>query len=793
MQLRALTLGLLVLLNFAPSWASGQGARATPLPVQGGEAQGDRIVEIRVEGARRAEPAAIQSVMVSRVGEPLDARKLREDIRRIFGLGFFADIRIDSEPAPGGVVLVVHVEERPAIHEIRIEGNDEIATEELREKLDLKPFQVLDRAAVKRNAAKIAEQYVEKGFYLASVGYRLVPQPDNQVDVVFEVSENAKVMVKDIAFLGIEKISAEQLEEVMITKRGDFLSFLTSAGTYREEVFERDLQVAQGVYYDHGFINVKFGKPVVAITPDKKEIYITIPVEEGEQYSIGSIDFAGDILTDKESLAALMTVESGEIFSRSKLQADIQALTNLYQDEAYAYVNIMPLTDVDPRERRVDLIFEIEKGKKVRWERIEIVGNEKTRDKVIRRELRIYEGEYFSGTDLNRSKARVTALGFFEPDPRTGMVEISTRKGSTDEQIVGVVEVKEKPTGTFQIGAGFSSVESFIATAQISQSNFFGWGQSASLSAQVSSLRQLYQLQFIEPYFLDTNWTFGFDLYRTDVDYGGFVRKSTGGDVTFGHPIPFLDRDDLRLYLTYTLEDVEVTSGGSQIGGVLLFGRFRDGLTSSARLTLTWDTRNNRLFPSRGFHQSASVEEAPTWLGSDFLYTRYTGISRWYFELPWRMVFKTQGTIGYITGPNVPISELYFVGGINSVRGYALRTVSPTIPVGIDSRDPQSSTFPYLVGGNKQLILNAELEFPIFEKVGIRGVVFYDIGNAFAQNANFLEDEQHDLFLGMFQSVGFGFRWFSPIGPLRFEWGFPLNRRPEDQGVLFEFTIGNSF
>ena len=778
-------------LLLAPALALAQGPSAPGY--ESLEREPDRVAEIRVEGARRAEPEAIRAAMATKVGEPLDPRTVRDDIRRIFALGFFSDVQIGSEPTPHGVIVTVTVVERPAIREVRIEGNDEISTEDLREKLDVKPYQVLDRAAVKRNAAKINEQYVEKGFFLASVAYRLEEQPDNQVDVIFVVSENSKVMVESIKFLGNEKISADELKEPMITKEGDFLSFLTGAGTYREEIFQRDIQVAQGVYYDNGYINVKFGKPVVALTPDKKSIFITIPVEEGEQYSIGTIDFAGDILTTKEDLAKLMTVRSGEIFSRSKLQADIQSFTNLYQDEAYAYVNVVPLTTVHPEERTVDLVFEIDKGKKVRWERIEIVGNDKTRDKVIRRELRIYEGEYFNGTDLNRSKARVTALGFFEPDPRTGTVEISTRKGSTDELIVGTVEVKEKPTGTFQLGAGFSSVENFIGTAQISQSNFFGWGQSASLSAQVSSIRQLYQVQFVEPYFFDTDWTAAFDLYRTDVDYGGFVRKANGGDITFGHPLPFVKTDELRLFLTYTLEDVEVTTGGYQIGGVRLFVRFKDGITSSARLTLSWDARNNRLFPSKGFYQSASVEEAPSWLGSDFLYTRYTGVTRWYFQLPYRFVFKTQGTIGYIRGPNVPISELYFVGGINSVRGYQLRTLSPTLPVGINGNDPQSPTFQYLIGGNKQLVFNTELEFPIFEKVGIRGVLFWDIGNAFAANENFFEYKQQELFLGMFQSVGFGFRWFSPIGPLRFEWGIPLTPRPEDQRLLFEFTIGNSF
>ena len=756
-------------------------------------AEAERVVAIEVEGALRAEPEAIRQAMRTRVGDPFDRAAVADDIRRIFALGFFSDVRVDARRAPDGIVLTVTVVEKPAIESVQIVGNESISTADLEEQLDVRPYQVFNRAALRRNASKIAQQYVEKGFFLVSVDYRVEERPDNQVAVIFEVRENAKVEVRRIDFVGNVNVPDDDLKDAMYTKEGNFLSFLTGAGTYREEVFERDLYAISGVYYDRGYINVRVDRPTVAISPDMRFITITIPVEEGEQYAVGSIDFSGDILTTKEDLASRMEVKTGQIFSRSKLQADIQRLTRLYHDEAYAYVNVTPLTRVDPEARRVDVTFDIEKGKKVRWERIEIEGNDKTRDKVIRRELRIYEGEYYSGTALERSKARVTALGYFEPDPMTGMVEIETRKGSTDELIVAVVRVKERPTGTLQLGAGFSSIESFIGTAQISQTNFFGWGQSVTLQAQISSLRQFVQLQVVEPYFLDTLWTAAINLYRTELDYGGFRRNATGGDLTFGHPIPFLEDDDLRLYLTLTAEDVEVVSGGSLVGSVPLFGRFFSGVASSGRLTLNWDTRNNRLFPSRGFVQSASVERTLPPPLSEIDYTRYTGVTRWYFELPLRLVFKVQGTIGYIQGKNIPISELYFVGGINSVRGYTLRTISPTVPVAVSGTDPQASTFRFQVGGNKQLVINNELEFPILDRLGVRGVVFYDLGNAFGVDEDFFEFREKDLPLGMFHSVGFGIRWFSPLGPLRFEWGIPLTRRPEDEGILFEFTIGNSF
>jgi outer membrane protein insertion porin family len=790
---RAILIGLSLPLLLAASPAGVDGpAYAQASPFSAEESAG-RVASIEVEGARRVEPDAIRNAMLTKVGDRLDRLTIREDIRRIFALGFFSDVRIDAQRTSRGIELTVVVQEKPAIHEVRIEGNDEISTADLEELLDIRPFQVFSRAALQRNAAKISEQYVEKGFFLVAVTHEVVELPDNQVDVVFVVEENAKIEVRSIDFLGNEKVDSDLLLDAMFTKVGGFLSFLSGAGTYREEIFERDLQAITGVYFDNGYINARIDTPTVAISPDMKWISISIPVQEGEQYSIGNISFSGDILTTEEDLEGVTRVRSGEIFSRSRLQADIQAITKIYQDEAYAYVNIAPLTRVHPEERLVDLTFDIEKGNMVRWERIEIVGNEKTRDRVIRRELRIYEGEYFSGSLLDLSKARVTALGYFDPNPMTGLVEISTRKGSSDEWIVATVEVKERPTGTFQVGAGFSSAENFIATAQITQTNFFGWGQSVSLQAQLSSLRQLIQLQVVDPYFLDTNWTASFNFYRTEADYGGFRRKATGGDVTFGHPIPFLEDDDLRLFLTLTAEQVDVTSGGSLVGSVPLHGRFFHGFSSSGRLTLNWDTRNNRLFPSKGFVQSASVERTLPEPLSDIDYTRYTGVSRWYFQLPARLVFKTQGTIGYIAGENIPISELYFVGGINSVRGYTLRTISPTVPVAISGTDPQASTFPFQVGGNKQLIWNNELEFPIFERLGVRGVVFYDMGNAFGVGENFFEFKEKDLPLGLFHAVGWGIRWFSPLGPLRFEWGVPLTRRPEDRGLLFEFTIGNSF
>jgi outer membrane protein insertion porin family len=460
---------------------------------------------------------------------------------------------------------------------------------------------------------------------------------------------------------------------------------------------------------------------------------------------------------------------------------------------------------VNEEERTVDLEYDVQPGQKVYFERIDIAGNSRTRDKVIRRELRILEGELYSQSAINVSKQRVTALGYFET------VEIKTERGSADDKIVARVEVKEKSTGTFQIGAGFSSYENFILTGQISQNNFFGWGQSLSLQVQWSSIRQLGNIQFIEPYFLDTRWTFAFDLYATEATYTTFDRTAFGGSMTWGYELvglaPWWDfarhLEDMRLFATYTNERVNVTRNFEDI---LLANRFRSGTTSAMRLSLQWDKRDNRLFPSAGFFHTVSAEFAPPLLAPESvfgsavnLFSRYTFDARYYRPIIWGFIGRMKLSAGYIrewdSAHPIPISELYYLGGINSVRGYRMLSIAPRVTAAVEPRG-DASTGSISVGGDKQLTLNFEIEFPIMQAVGIRGVVFHDLGNAF-RPGKFTDSE---VPFSLYRSVGFGVRWFSPIGPLRFEWGFPLNRRRnvatgqfEDESVDFQFTIGNFF
>ena len=759
------------------------------------------VKAIEVEGNRRVEVDAIKAAVSTKPGDPLDPRRLQADVKAVMKLGYFADVSIEARGPQSSPTLVVKVKEKPSVQATRVDGAEEVSADDLKEAIEVKQYQILDATAVRRSVKKIQEKYVEKGYYLAEVSSRLEEKPDNQVVVVLVVNEHAKVQVRQVNFLGNAHLSKSDIMPYLQTQEGGYLDFLTSSGTYKEEAIQRDVQAVQALYLEHGYINVKVGRPAVSLTPDKRWLYVTIPVEEGEPYTIGKIDFSGELLGLEPQLQGLLKSRTGQLFQRSKVGGDLFAVSDVYKDLGYAYVNVTPLTNAHPKTRMLDLTFDVQPGQKVTFERIEVAGNSRTRDKVIRRELRVYEGELYSATGIKLSKQRVTALGYFET------VEITTKKGSADDKMVAVVEVKEKSTGTFQVGAGFSSYENFILTGQISQNNLFGWGQTLSLQVSWSSVRQLGQIQFVEPYFFDTRWTFAFDVYATEALYTTFTRRAVGGSMTWGYELSGLawlwpwarNLDDVRLFATYTNEFVGVKGAGQ-----LLRRQFRSGTTSSLRLSLQWDKRDNRLFPTRGWFAAVSYELAPpllapAWLFGEQvnLFTRTTVDMRFYQPLWLGLVGRVRLSAGMIQGwdaeHQVPISELYYLGGINSVRGYRILSLAPQTLVGSTPVGPLSD---FAVGGNKQLVLNFEVELPIVQQMGIRGVVFFDMGNTFPPG----KWSDPSVPLSLYKSWGFGLRWMSPIGPLRFEWGFPLNRRRDrvtgdyiDQASDFQFTIGNFF
>ena len=775
--------------------------------------QGRAIERVQFRGNRKVEDDAIRVQLLSKEGTLLDAAKLREDLRAMWKMGFFADIDVEAEVRQsGGVTLTFAVKEKPSIRKVLVAGQSELGMDKINEVIDLELDAIVDISKVKKNRDKIAELYVQKGFYLATVDWEIKPVNEAEVDVYFKVDEKAKVKIRDVQFIGNATITDDELRGAIATRRQDSMSFLNDSGTYSQEAFERDLLLVSAYYWDRGYANVKVGAPQLRLSRDKQYMYLSIPVDEGPIFTIGTVAFKGDLIGTPEKNLDKVRIRAGVKFSRTMIAEDREKLSNYYQDQGYAYANVLPLTKVDLPNRKINLTFEVARGKRAYFERINIRGNSKTRDKVIRREMKISEGEMFNNTNLEISKRRINALGFFEN------VVVSTKRGSSDEFVEVNVEVTERPTGTFQIGAGFSSVENFIAQAQISQNNLFGRGQTLALQAQISSLRQLFLLRFVEPYFLDTQWTFAFDLYNQSRGFGTFYRNASGGTLTWGYPLSY----EARAFLTYKLEDVSISTGS---GGIANLGAtsvpieatsvanlFRGGVTSSLRGSLSWDSRNNRLFPTGGWHHTVFAEYAGDVTGSENKFFRWGGFSRHYRPIWGPFVLKLNAEIGVTTSTDplgVPISERYLVGGIYDIRGYAPRSLGPqllTQPPG----DVGQALGSLPLGGNMQIIFNSEIEFPLFKKVGISGVVFYDMGNAYNLEDRYCSGLQRknssisikfdpcfrmpeSLTAGLRKSVGFGFRWFSPIGPLRFEWGIPLDKQPGEDPLVFEFTIGNFF
>lgn len=781
--------------------------------------QAGRTVDgLLVEGNRRVEAEAILRNVRQREGEPLSFDQVSRDIRAIYALGFFEDIQVDARQVDGKLFIVFLVQEKPSISSISYKGNDELDEEELKEVVDLRPFSILDVSRIKANEDKIRKLYAEKGFFLTEVKGLVEPVEGStdEVQVIFQVDEYTKVQVRDVAFLGNEAIPDETLANIMETRVGHAFSFLTNFGVFKEASFETDLERLTAYYYNEGYINVKVGQPTLRLSRDKQYLFITIPISEGEQHFVDSVDITGDFLPDhprEELLPKLkLRVEepaAGEepkpkVFSYGSLREDVTALKDLYQDQGYAYANINPVPRVDPKTHRVALNYDIQKGPRVYFGRIEVIGNNKTRDKVLRRELLFSEGDLFNSTLIKRSKARVQRLGFFET------VDITTTQSQRKDVVDVKITVAERPTGTFQVGAGFSSVENFIAMAQISQNNLFGRGQTLSLQATLSSIRTLFNLRFSEPYLFDTRWQLSVDLYDFEFIFNDFTRSSTGGSLTVGYPLPrpWMDAlglwGDLSLAGTYKLEEVDVQVGGRNGTRNSATSRlFSGGLTSSVQGSLFWDTRDNRLFPTDGFFHTLSVEAADDLTLSENEFVRYTADSRWYFPVFWQFVLKFNGEIGVVqsTARNkpVPIFERFFLGGPNSIRGFQRATLGPSREVAGNTGDPGTQLSDFNIGGNKKLVLNAELEFPIFASVGIRGVFFLDMGNAFDDGKSFafipdlFADPDEDFANTLRTAWGLGFRWFSPIGPLRFEWGFPMRRLRNEDPYVFEFSIGNSF
>ena len=801
----------------APGQTPGAAPRRAALtPSEAEQARDLPIVALEAAGNRRVTAADILTYLREKRGDPFAPEKLAQDVKELWGSGFFDDIAVELERSDAGVSLRFVVRERANVAVVEFSGNEALESDDLKEAIETKSNSILSQPGVGRSVQKLRDMYAEKGYFLAEVDSEVIPQRNNEVRVRFTVRENKQVSVRRVSFIGNENLSDEELRQSMIIGNGGFFAF-GSGGPFRQDAFERDIAILSSLYYDRGFLQVSVATPRVSLTPDHSGIELALTIDEGPRFKIrqlrvfekGENGSEVEPLDGRRNLRMMVRAEPGDYFNRAALLEDLQKIRLLYRNAGFANVEASPETRVDPDTNEVDVIVPVVRGPLVHFERIEFRGNSKTRDKVLRRELEITEGDKFSESGLDSAKRRVTALGYFE------RVDIATEQGTAPDRMNVYIEVAERPTGTFQVGAGFSSLERFIATAQIQQANLFGNGQSLALQGQWSGIRQLVNLRLFEPYFLDSPFNASVELYRQQRSYSDFMQSSTGTALTFGYP---LIAPKLYASVTYTGEQTLISTDTTSSyfassTGLSVFRRlplanlFNDGITSSFRPALTFDTRDNRLFPSSGVYLRASTELASTMFGSENRFLRNHLTGRFYYPIFPGLVFKLNMETDLVTSPTaegVPIFARSFLGGIFDVRGFTFRSLGPRIPL-TSNTDPNSGTMSANIGGNLSYFQNIELEGTLLEAVGIKGVLFTDAGNAWNLEKNYcnavlaLQPENSPCFNGldslklMRTSWGFGLRWFSPMGPLRFEWGFPFKTLPGERSSVFEFTIGNFF
>jgi outer membrane protein insertion porin family len=727
------------------------------------------ITEVRVAGNKRIEADAIERVIRVKAGDMLRAGDISRDMKNIYKMGYFEDIRVEAEAREGGKAIVFHVQEKPTIRRLSFSGNQVFKDDKLRENLSISTGSILNIFTIKSNIDQLQLMYKEKNYHNVKINYTVHERDNNQADVEFTIEEGQKIKIKTIAFQGNKTFSDKELKKILSTSEKGWLSWLTSSGELNREDLNQDTARLMGYYNINGFINAKVADPVVEY--EDKWIYITFKIEEGERYKVGTIDIDGDMIVSKRRLMPALKISMEPFFNREVVRQDILMLTDLYANSGFAYADVSPRTSEDPENRLVNITYSISKGDKVFFESIEISGNTRTRDKVIRRELRIFEQSLYNGSRLKRSVRNLHRLDFFED------VKIDTPKGSADDRMNVKVDVVEKATGTFTFGAGYSTVDDVFVTGSVSQRNLFGRGQILKLSGQVGGSSDLYNLSFTEPWLFDIPLSGTANLYRTKREFDTYDKTSMGGGLGFSYPI----WDFTRAFLNYRYDITDLTEITADASDNIkeLEG---ENATSAISTGISYDSRDRAFNTSQG--QDHSLTYTYAGLGGDIGFNKIVGELGWYIPVYKGLVTFLHAESGFveeISGFTLKKKKKFYLGGLNSVRGFDFQGIN----IKTINSDGQISE----EGGEKYVQFNFELTYPLFKELGIVGVVFYDTGNVYrASDSIDLGDLR--------QAAGYGIRWYSPIGPIRIEGGHildPIEEFGEDSSVNWEFSMGGAF
>ena len=717
-----------------------------------------RIAEIKFTGNLRIEDDAIYNVLKSTKGELLSRQGLSSDIKAIYKMGYFKDVAAKVKTTREGKVINFILEEMPLITSVDIEGNDNIEEGDIEGVISVKEKHLLNLNKLKADIGSIKTLYKNEGHLNAEVRYSTYENKKG-VRVVFNITENKKLYVKEITFEGNRAYTDEELGDLMETSEWGLFHFITDSGVFNEDKLKQDTNRMMVFYLNSGYINARIGEP--EITHDREWIYVKIPIIEGKQFRIGNVKITGDTLTvPRSELMPQLQITKKDYFDREAIIKDIDKLTEVCSKEGYAYANIIPRTIPRDDEQKIDVTYNIDKGDLVYINTISITGNTTTRDKVIRRQLAVVEKELYDSSKLKTSYMKLSRLRYFEE------VNFQTGKGA-DESLMDIdVHVMERSTGMFSVGAGYSATDKMVLMTQISEQNLFGRGQTLGLSAYFGANKTSYELSFVEPWLFDLPLWSKFEIWNTDKDYDSYDLQTKGFGATLGYPL----FEYVIGYVGYRLAMDNIINVESTASDDI---KDQEGKTTSSGVTLSLsrNTTDDRIFPSKGSKNRISAEVVGTIFQGDVSFAKYIADSTWFFSMPLDTVFGIHGKIGYIQeldGKEIPVFDRFYLGGINSLRG--LREVGPV--------DPDTGC---AIGGATMLNFNVEVVFPLIKDAGVKGVLFFDTGNAW--NSGYYLDD-------MRRTAGAGVRWYSPIGPLRLEWGYVLDRKDFEPQSRWEFTIG---
>ena len=727
------------------------------------------VKQLDIKGSRKIDEATIRFRLKTKLGEPFSLEKTREDVKALYRLGFFDDVAVDAEVFEGGLKVTFILTEKPTIREIKIRGNKQITTDKIKEKIALTEGGVFNPQVVASNAERARLLYEEEGYYQAKIVPQVEKVAEGDVSVVFQIDEGGKFEISSVRILGTKELSERDIKDHMAT-RELFLFFFY--GTLKREELQRDLDRIKAFYLDNGFLDIKVDEPEIRVLEAKRSLEISIRVEEGPQYRVGEVRLAGNTVFATDEILRPLQIAKRGIFSREVFQRDILTLTDRYSERGYLFADIAPIINTDRVNHIVDLGLEISEGKQVFVERIDISGNTKTRDKVIRRDIALIEGDLYNSRLLARSRQNLNNLGYFED------VKIDTRRGTAEDRVDIEVTVKEKPTGSFAIGAGFSSIDGVLGAGSISQNNFLGLGTRVSFSGQLGSSANRFVLRYQDPHVLDTETSLDLALYNQRLLFQsltGFDQDAKGGSLTLGRRL----YKELFGSVSYKYEQVRIFNLAANLASDP-FSLIKEGTntTASVGVGFSMDLRDNRRDPSRGFSGTTSYQLAASFLGGENEFNRFSLDLGYYHPLFWKFVGHIRGNL-IIVEPfgdkPLPVQERIFLGGTNTVRGFKTFTLSPVDAAG------------NRIGGNKAIYFNNELLFPIYEPLGAKGLLFIDAGNVFA------EDESFSLSLR--PTAGVGLRVATPFGLVRVEWGFNLNpdKRLGERSNAVHLTVGSVF